>query len=68
MDSCEGDRHVFEDHSEICVCGEQARHTTCKCDRCGNTHWLPRRANERLKEFRNVKEVIDLENGGGKKN
>lgn len=39
---CEGETHFYETHSEVCECGQAARHTTHRCE-CGDVHWLKRR-------------------------
>jgi hypothetical protein len=42
---CSDVAHVFEDHSEICKCGEVPRHRVIKCDHCGNQFWSRRATN-----------------------
>jgi len=45
---CSEVAHVFDDHSEICKCGEQPRHRAVKCDHCGNTYWTKRATNPKV--------------------
>lgn len=35
--------HEFDITSEICRCGKENRHVRCRCEKCGQEHWLPRR-------------------------
>jgi hypothetical protein len=42
---CSDVAHVFEDWSELCKCGEIARHRVIKCDHCGNQFWSRRAGN-----------------------
>ncbi len=47
-EKCNEEGHHFRPTREYCECGEQPRHTTCKCPTCGAIHWLPRRGTERV--------------------
>lgn len=40
---CEEGNHRYHPGAEICICGKEQKHMRCKCEKCGNEHWLPRK-------------------------